>query len=205
MDRGDPQRAIASYETALRLEPGFFPALVNLSMAHSAAGRNDLAEQSLRNALGIDPANAAANLNLGLLLGEGGRTEEAKGALRKAFESDPQSAAAAYNLGVLLADSNIKEAVAWCRKAFQLQPEGKYGYTLGFYLARDGNLDGATAVLRETIGRNPGYADAYLLLADIYEKQGKAKQAIEACRRGLNNERLSAADRQRLAARLARF
>jgi superkiller protein 3 len=125
----------------------------------------------------VEPRSVPAQLNLGLLLAEMGRKEEAQTAFRRVLEVDPGSAAAAHNLGILLAKKNLEEAITWCRKAFDLLPGGKYGFTLAFYLQQKGDIDGAIRVLRKTIDKEPGYADAYHLLAELYSRQGRPGDA----------------------------
>jgi tetratricopeptide (TPR) repeat protein len=167
MALGRPEQAAASFENALRFEPRFVQALVNSSLAYNELGRNEQALRNLRRALEADPGNVPAQLNLSLLLAEMGRPGEAATGFRKVLDADPSSAVAAYNLGVLLADENLDEAVAWFRKAFQLQPGGKYGFSLAFYLHRKGDTRSAVAVLRSAIEIEPDYADTHRLLAQL--------------------------------------
>ena len=182
MERRDPKRAAEFYEKALRFEPRFPQALVNVSLAYNAIGKNDQALQSLLRASEMNPRSVPAQLNLGLLLGEMGQTEDAKKAFRRVLEIDPASAAAAYNLGILMAAGDVEEAVSLCRRAFVLQPNGKYGFTLAFYLRQKGDVDGGIRVLKEAIERDPGYPDAYRLLAELYGLQGRSGEAAAVLR-----------------------
>jgi tetratricopeptide (TPR) repeat protein len=177
-DRQQPKQAIAHYETATRLEPRMLGPWVNMSLAYNAIGRNDKAEESLRRALALEPENGSANFNLGLLLAEMGRIDEAERTLRKALKIDPQNAVAAYNLAVIASKRNLDEAVTWCRKAATLRPEEpKYAQSLAFYLREKGDLEGAIQVLRDLIKRQPTFEEPYLALGQIYESQGKLKEA----------------------------
>ena len=72
------QTAIASFETAIRLEPNILMPYVNVSLAYNVLGQNDKAEQSLRKAYAMEPGSLEVNLNLGLLLAELERAGEAK-------------------------------------------------------------------------------------------------------------------------------
>lgn len=182
MERGEPARAIECFEKALRIEPKFLPALVNVALAYNATGQNNQALQFLLRASEINPRSVPAQLNLGLLLGEMGRPEDAKKEFRRVLEIDPASAAAAYNLGILMAAEDIEEAVRLCRRAFGLQPSGKHGFTLAFYLRQKGDIDGGIRVLGETIKRDPGYPDAYRLLAALYNLQGRSGEAAAVSR-----------------------
>jgi tetratricopeptide (TPR) repeat protein len=159
LERGDFDQAIKNFEFARRLEPRMIELLINESVAYGNLKKNDQAEKCLRRALELDPANAAANFNLGLLSAEEGNANEAEKSLRAALKSDSKSSgiwrpAAAYNLGLLLADKeNLAEAVAWCREAYELQPdEAKYAHALALFLYQEGDADAAIDVLHKTLG-----------------------------------------------------
>ena len=154
MEQREFQQAVDCFETATRLEPRMVGPMVNASMAYSNLQQNDKAESSLRRALQVEPNNPAALFNLGLLLAEEQRPKEAEEALRAALKSDPQMAAAAFNLGVLCGKARIDEAVQWCRKAHELEPDNaKYGFTLAFFLREKGDVDQAVKILRDLISR----------------------------------------------------
>lgn len=68
--QGDQQKALAAFETAIKLRPDFVPPLVNIEFVHNARGDNGKAEASLRRAVALDPNNPVVHLNLGMLLGE---------------------------------------------------------------------------------------------------------------------------------------
>jgi len=202
MESGNFPAAAACFETATALEPRQIGPMVNASMAYSNLGRNDQAEQSLRRALKMEPNNAAANFNLGLLLGEEGRLPEAEQALRTALRTDPQMAAAAYNLAVILGQKNVDDAIAWCRKAHQLRPaDPKYAQTLAFYLRQKGDIEGAVKLLREVVGHQPSYWDAYLLLGDIYESRRDFPAAAAVYRDALKADQLPSPLRRELEAK----
>jgi tetratricopeptide (TPR) repeat protein len=200
---GDPKQAIASYDTALKLEPRAVLAMVNESMAYARLGDTKKADESLQKALKISPSNAAANFNMGLLKAEQNDMKGAEKYLKAALKADPRMAQAAYNLCVVLSKDRLSEAVAYCRKATDLRPqEPRYAYTLAFYLRQKGDSNGAAIVLEGLINRVPAYADAYLLLGDIYEKQGKKKEAEAIYLEALGKEGLSRNDRIRIDAKL---
>lgn len=202
LNRGVLPLALGAFGTASKLDPRRIPPLVNASIAYARTGEDVKAEESLRKVLKLDPNNAAANFNLGLLIAGQDRFGEAETALRTALETDPQMTEAAYNLAVLLSKDRIAEAIYWCTKAFELSPNAKYGYTLAFYLREDGDPDSAVKVLEPVIELGPAYGDAYLLLGDIYEKQGKVEEARTVYRQALVGEALSRRDRYRLEMKL---
>ena len=161
-------RAIASYDTALKLEPRAVPAMVNESIAYARLGDSKKADGSLQKALKVNPDNAAANFNMGLLRAEQNDPKGAEQYLKKALKSDPQMAQAAYNLCVITAKDRVNEAVTWCRKASDLRPqEPKYAYTLAYYLNQKGEKAEAIRVLKALADKYPGYKDSEMLLKEI--------------------------------------
>ncbi len=206
MERGQFSEAVVEFETATRLEPRVVGPLVNAALAHSNLNQNDPAESCLRRALALEPENASAQFNLGLLLGEGGRFDEAEKALRAALKADPQMAAAAYNLGVIISRKNGAEAVQWCRKAHQLQPDDpKYAHALAFYQRQYGDRAGAVTTLRQWLDHHPQDVEGILLLGQIYEDQNDLDAARAAYRTALDKEGLPPAQRAAVAAQLRRL
>jgi tetratricopeptide (TPR) repeat protein len=168
LSRGKLREAIASYRSALKLEPEAVLAMVNLSIAYAQNGENDKADKSLQEALRTAPDSAAANFNMGLVKAEKNEPKQAEKYLKKAFKADPQMAQAAYNLCIITAKDRIHEAVNWCRKASGLRPdEPKYAFTLAYYMNQKGDKDEAVRMLKALIEKYPGYRDAEMLLQEI--------------------------------------
>jgi tetratricopeptide (TPR) repeat protein len=53
MRRGDHEKALASYQTAIKLRPDFVPPYVNIAFVHNSMGHNDKAEASFRKAIAL--------------------------------------------------------------------------------------------------------------------------------------------------------
>jgi tetratricopeptide (TPR) repeat protein len=203
LNRGEVKQALASYDTALKIEPRAAMVMVNAAMACARIGEKDQAEKWLVKAIKIAPDNAAPHFNLGLLKAEQNRVKEAKRELKEAFRLDPKLAPAAYNLCILTAKDRPAEALSWCRKAAKLNPqEPKYAYTLAFYQKEQGDLQGAAATLKDLIAQRPGFANACLLLAQIYVGQKDLSQAKAVLQQALQREDLAPRDRARLGTAL---
>lgn len=204
LGRGQLEDAVASYDKALQMEPRAVLAMVNKSIAHAQLGNNQKAGEALQKALEIAPDNAAVNFNLGLLKAEENDPKGAEAHLRAALKADPRMAQAAYNLCLLIAKENLDEAVGFCRQAAEQRPElPRYAYTLAFFQQQRGDSAGAEAVLYALIAKHPGYADAYLLLGGVLEKQGANDKAKEVYRAGLAVEEMPANAKLAMQSRLA--
>jgi len=190
MNRGAYGPALAAFEKAASFEPHSPLPRVNGAMVHARLGDNFQAETWLNRALASDPENAAAHYNLGLLLAEKGDRNGAETRLRSAVRFDPRLAEARYNLGILLAGDRPEESLQMMEAAYGLQPNPKIGYSLAYYRRQQGDLAGAETVLQRLMARWPTHVQAALLLGDLYEKQGKWREARQVLRRCLGQEGL---------------
>jgi tetratricopeptide (TPR) repeat protein len=202
MEHGDFSAALGAYQTSLRLEPRAVMPMVNASMAFARGGENVRAGEFLEKALQIEPDNAAANFNMGLLKAQEKDPSGAERHLRAALKADPKMHQATYNLGVLLARDRPRESIELCLKAFELRPNPRYGYTLAFYIEKNGDPARAAEMLKLVIEQWPTYIDAYLLLGDIFEGRGRKQDAKALYLKALKNKRVSSQDRFRLEAKL---
>jgi predicted CXXCH cytochrome family protein len=99
-EQSRPLEAIAAFETALRLDPKFTPARLDLADLLRSQGRDAEAEAPLREAVRLDPADAAAHYALALWLLRQKREIEARSELARAFTLAPDdpTIARAYRL-----------------------------------------------------------------------------------------------------------
>ena len=179
MDQGRLDQSIQSFETAIRLRPDSVGTLVNASMAYSRAGRMADAERVLDQALRLAPKNAPANFNRGLLLAELGRKAEAENSLRMVLTTDPNFAPAAFNLCVLMMERRDAGGLAYCQQAVKAAPGNeKYAFSLAFYLDQTGRSVHALQFLEAFSARHGCGLETRLLLAELYLKSGKNREAL---------------------------
>jgi tetratricopeptide (TPR) repeat protein len=100
--RGDAARAEAELRAALRLEPSFIPARVNLADLLRATGRDAEGERELRAGIEAYPREGALHHALGLRLVRAGQIGAALPAFRQATELAPESAHYAYVYAIAL-------------------------------------------------------------------------------------------------------
>jgi predicted CXXCH cytochrome family protein len=90
--QGDAAGAGQAFQHARRLAPRYLPAMLNLSDAYRARGRDDLGEALLEEALAAYPDSGDVHHMLGLLYVRTGRTEESVALFRRASELSPGNA-----------------------------------------------------------------------------------------------------------------
>jgi predicted CXXCH cytochrome family protein len=101
--------AEAEYRAALRLDPSFSPAAVNLSDLYRQLGRDTDGEHVLREALARSGQDASLHYSLGLTLVRLKRSDAALDELRRAVELDPERSRYAYVYAVGLHSAGRRE------------------------------------------------------------------------------------------------
>ncbi len=115
--------AVACYQEALRLKPGYAEAHNNLGNTLSQLGRYQEAIASFQEASQIKPDYAEAHNGMGNALHKLGRYDEAISGFRRALEINPDYAEAHNNLGNVLNDlGKPVEALASFTRALQVNP-----------------------------------------------------------------------------------
>ena len=100
--RGNASQGEAELKAAIRVDPFFVPAYVNLADLYRAFGRDADGERTLRDGLAVAPGNGVLQYALGLALVRLKRTDEALAHFEHASTLDPDNARFAYTYGVAL-------------------------------------------------------------------------------------------------------
>lgn len=131
---GRPERAIASYQAALRREPSAADAWLNGAVVWGELGKPGMAANWYRRAAGLKPGSADARTALGEALLRAGDADEARRYLDSALSLDPRSAHAWTALGRLeLSQGSARAAAGALQRAVELRPELAVAQ---FYLGR---------------------------------------------------------------------
>jgi tetratricopeptide (TPR) repeat protein len=163
MARGRFDDSAAAFRAALRLDPTYTRAAVNLADLYRARGMEAEVEAVLREALKADPGSAAARHALGLALMRQKRTAEAMAALGEAARLAPDDARLTYVFGVALHDTGKRaEAIRVLEAALERHPyDRQMLVALGTYEREAGRFDAArrrAKLLRELEPSNPEFA-----------------------------------------------
>lgn len=97
--QGRPDDAVAGFETALELRPGFLPALIRLGRAHLERGEPHRARELFRRALEVDAGAAAAHEGLGRAADMEDDPAAAAAHYARALELQPEASGLHYALG----------------------------------------------------------------------------------------------------------
>ena len=172
MRRGEPSKADTEYRTALRLDPAFVPAMVNLADLDRARGMDRQGAELLRKAMAIEPNNADVPHSLGLFLVRQHDYDGALDMLRRANELAPDNARYAYVYAVALNSTGAAaNALALLERTHQQHPTDLDVLTALVSIGQDqGDFAKALRYARELVTLNPEDARLRSLVSDLEKK-----------------------------------
>jgi tetratricopeptide (TPR) repeat protein len=155
--RRRPAEAEAQYRTALRLDPRFVPALVNLADLDRQRGLDEDGADLLRKAIALEPDNAAARHSLGLALVRQKNYAAAMAELRRANELAPDNARYAYVYAIALNSTGMRgQAVELLEETHRSHPADRDVLAALVSIAREtGDWTGALRRARELAALDP--------------------------------------------------
>jgi len=167
--------AEAAYRTALRLDPMFVPALINLADVQRERGLDQQGAELLRRAMTIEPGNADVRHSLALLLVRQRKYAEALPLLRQAAEMAPDNARYSYVLAIALNGAGASgEAVRVLEQAHRIHPTDRDILTGLILIARDrGDLAAALQHARKAMEAYPSDMQIRSLVQDIERRQAR--------------------------------
>jgi len=184
--------AIAAFEEAVRLDPSFTSARIDLADAlrrKSAPGGDPSpspqAEAIVRAVIKSDDGLAPAHIVLAAILNSLGRNEEAAGEIERAVELDPRSYDSLIKLGNLYEDMNRPaDAEAVYRAALRARPGYWAGATyLGVFFLYQGVYEKARDEFERAARACPGNFNILNNLGAAHFKLGEFAKAIAAFER----------------------
>jgi Flp pilus assembly protein TadD len=170
--RRELPEAEAEYRTALRLDPAFVPAMVNLADFGRARGMDQQGGELLRKAITIEPDNADVRYALGLSLVRRHDYAGALDLLRWAHELAPDNARYAYVYAVALnSTGSPNDAMVLLERIDQQHPADRNVLIALVSIAqKTGDLANALLHARELIALDPSDAQVLKLLSDLEKR-----------------------------------
>jgi TolB-like protein/tetratricopeptide (TPR) repeat protein/DNA-binding winged helix-turn-helix (wHTH) protein len=187
--RAEIEQSIAYFEEAIRKDPTFAPAYVGLADAYETLGSPFIgaptnetrpkAIHALRKALDLDPGLAEAHALLGTVLKNQFQWADAEAEYKQALALSPNNSFAYLEYADWLAShGRLDEALAWSRRARELDPVGNAGGSIGWILFHARRYDESIRELRSVLAVHPDDAGTQLLLGFPMIANGQADEAI---------------------------
>jgi tetratricopeptide (TPR) repeat protein len=170
--RQDYAAAEEALNRAIKLDPTYSYAYVNLGWVQYDENQAQSAMKSFYKAIELDPHHPEGHNNVGWILYKQKKFTEASDELRKAIAEDPKFAMARRNLALVLgAQGKPDEALREAREAIKLDPELSAAHeTLGELLIDQKQTAAAIDEYREAIRLDPNNEPAKIRLKDATER-----------------------------------
>jgi tetratricopeptide (TPR) repeat protein len=177
---GKVEPAIAAYDRAISIFPGYADAYINRGNAHLDSGDLTAAMADYDQAIKLQPDYAEAYYNRGTVRYKSGDPKGSIPDFDQAIQLQPGLAAAYVNRGNARSESgDPKGAIADFDQAIQLQPGLAAAYSnRGMTRAEIGDLTGALEDYDQAIKLQPDYADAYNNRSVALYYSGNLERAI---------------------------
>jgi tetratricopeptide (TPR) repeat protein/peroxiredoxin len=166
---GRTEAAIANFQQALKADPEYGVALVNLGNACRQDQQWENAKNAFRRALELNPQDAEADYGLGMIYAQLDDTEQAYDFLQKALAARPIYPEALNNLGILYLRTNRKEeAEKSFEESIRVAPAFDQSYlNLARLYAIEDHPQKARAILLELLKQHPGHSQAEKELSQL--------------------------------------
>jgi tetratricopeptide (TPR) repeat protein len=168
------------FSRAVQADPKDYAAQFHLALANSLNGEDEKAIAGYRKVLELKPGLYEAQLNLGMLLLRGKQAAQAVPYLQAAAEAKPAvPRPRLYLADALFESGDYAKAAAAYRASLELDAKSAPAELgLARSEARAGNLPEAQAHFEKAAALDPSTKDALLELAPLFEKSGRAADAI---------------------------
>lgn len=174
------KNSIKEFNTALKLNPKYYPAYNALGVIALNTGNLDKANEFFNKALEIDPTYATAIDNLGSIDYLNGNYDDARKKFLKAITINPNSSTAFFHLAQVYDKKSLySKGLDALDHSLRLKPNSSVAYNLrGEILKKQGNENAAIEAFKKSIAVKPENTKPYMNLATIYEKRFDNELAI---------------------------
>jgi tetratricopeptide (TPR) repeat protein len=172
--------ALASYDRALALRPGYPEALFNRAVSLQALARFEQALAGYDRALAVRPDHAEALSNRGVVLHKLGRIAEAIASYERALATRPTFVEALANRGNALAElGRREEALASYERALAVRPDhADVLFHRGGVLHELGRSDDALESYERALTARPDFAEARFNRAVLLQAGARHEAAL---------------------------
>ena len=179
------EAAIAADRRVLELNPNYAIAVLDLALAHQAAGRTDEAIAGFQRTLELLPENVKALLNLAEIHYTRGERQKAFDYYQRAAKAVPRLPLVHVNLGTLAMEMNrLDVAEAALREAVKLgDSRASLHYNLGVIAEQRGQTATAIREYRAEAAAYPQAYKAWVNLGLLERQAGRTSAALEAFER----------------------
>jgi tetratricopeptide (TPR) repeat protein len=190
LDHGHLDEAIDQLHIALKINPKYPIARMNLGIALLKKGRADEAIAQFQTVLKDYPNDANAYDNMGTALLQKGDSQSAIAAYEKALSIQSRYPSAHFGLGMALDDiGRVGEAIAHYQEAVREAPDfAEAYYLLGTDLFRASRIDAAIAAFERALQSRPVYPEVQNNMGLALLKKGRPSEAIAHWENAIANE-----------------
>jgi Tfp pilus assembly protein PilF len=175
------EQAIQNFMSALRYQPGYVEAHLNLASVYMEQGRMGEAADEIGQALHLAPRSDEALAKKGEWLVRQGEYNDALPYLQAAIKRNSANASAHYYMAVAQAARNeLDAALQNLHTTLWLQPLNAPAHSLMAQIyERQGNGAATVEHYHQAVSIKPELMEARLKLADYYEQRGDTAAALE--------------------------
>src|SRR5947209_3422312 len=169
-----------AYGEALRLDPKYVKASVNMALVFLSQSKLDESRKYYERALELEPQNGEVRSGYAYILERLGRIDEARGQYEQAARLSPTSARLLYTYGAFLDKrGELDGAIAQYRSALEVNPNLADAHSeLATALLTKGDSKEAEVHYLAAMRLNPNRADVHSNLGSLFLKEGRTTQAI---------------------------
>jgi len=179
--QGEIWLAIHHFEKAVKLDPNFLDAYINLGNVLKEARIFDRAVAAYLRALNLSPNHAVVHGNLACVYYEQGLIDLAVDTYKRAIELQPHFPDAYCNLANALKEKGkVQDAEDCYNKALRLCPTHADSLNNLANIKREqGHIEEAIALYSKALEVFPEFAAAHSNLASVLQQQGKLQEALQ--------------------------
>jgi tetratricopeptide (TPR) repeat protein len=157
---GNIDYAVQAYEKAIALDPSYIKPRINLGILYDRRGEYDRALKHLLAAYKVDSSSIEVNNNLGNVYLHAELYRDAITHYKKAVAAQPNATLMRYNLAIAYIETDQKAlAKESLSELIKIDPAfwDAY-YRLGMLLYSEGETEGAQAIFKRLLERQPNYS-----------------------------------------------